>query len=278
MPDLCLLHANCQGEALALLLNAHAPFTRLFRLKHYINYTRETLLPSDLQNCRLFLYQKLDASFGDLASNVLLKRLPKTCQTIQIPNLFFKGYWPFWMRAPERIDFADSVLERLIDIGLPMQEILRIYLSGSHPAFKTVAKIAQESLAQEKAKEKDCPIGCVHLLLQFWREEPLFYTVNHPGPRLIIAVAERLLQLLGLPPLSPACKANFVHPDRDFFLPIHPLVGQALGLNFTGPKVSYEIFGKRLTHAEFIASYLACRKEHVTNLAAFLHGRSEAAS
>ena len=277
MPDLCLLHANCQGEALARLLEAHPPFTRLFRLKHYINYTRETLQPSDLKNCRLFLYQKLGANFGDLASSVLLKRLPKNCQTLQIPNLFFKGYWPFWMRAPERIDFADSVLERLIDIGLPMQEILRIYLSGSHPAFKAVAQVAKESLAQEKAKEKDCPIGCAHLLELFWREEQLFFTVNHPGPRLIIAVAERLLQLLGLPALSPACKANYMHPDGDFFLPIHPLVGQALGLNFTGAEVNYPIFGQRLTHAEFIASYLACRQERVTNLAAFLHGRSEAA-
>ncbi|MCR5815217.1 MAG: hypothetical protein K6G15_12110 [Desulfovibrio sp.] len=274
MPDLCLLHANCQGEALALLLRSHPPFAARFTIKHCLNYTREALAPSDLDNCKLFLYQKLGAHFGDLASDVLLAKLPSACQSLQIPNLFFKGYWPFWIRAPQRIDFADAVLERLIDAGLPAQEIMRIYLSGSHPAFKTVEQTAKESLAQEHSKEVDCQTGCADLLERLWRREALFYTVNHPGPRLIFQVAERLLDLLALPPLSQSLREHYQHPDRDFFLPIHPLVGEILGLAFTGPKMRYEVFGKLMTHTEFVAGYLACRLNHVTNLAAFLHGLS----
>ena len=140
MAELCLVHANCQGEALSRLLSSHPPFARCFTIKHYLNYTREAVPPADLSRAKLFLYQKLGAHFGDLASEVLLTYLSPSCQSIQLPNLFFKGYWPFWISAPERIDFADSVLEWLLDAQLPLNDIVRIYLSGAHPAFQRLAR------------------------------------------------------------------------------------------------------------------------------------------
>ncbi|MBR3663476.1 MAG: hypothetical protein IKN64_02335 [Desulfovibrio sp.] len=274
MAELCLVHANCQGEALSRLLSSHPPFARCFTIKHYLNYTREAVPPADLSRAKLFLYQKLGAHFGDLASEVLLTYLSPSCQSIQLPNLFFKGYWPFWISAPERIDFADSVLEWLLDAQLPPNDIVRIYLSGAHPAFQRLAQTAEASLAREYTKEEGCALGCADLVAALWRTEPLFYTVNHPGTRLIIHVAGQLLQLLGLPPLTEASKAHFVHPDGDFFLPIHPLVGRALHLPFADHQTRYPVFGQMLTHREFVASYLACRLHKVKNLAAFLHGRA----
>ena len=44
------------------------------------------------------------------------------CPRIEIPNLFFKGYWPFWTNAAQGIDFADSLLERLLSQGLAPEE------------------------------------------------------------------------------------------------------------------------------------------------------------
>ena len=42
MPQaLCLLHANCQGEALLPLLQNTPAFARRFAVRHYVNYTQE---------------------------------------------------------------------------------------------------------------------------------------------------------------------------------------------------------------------------------------------
>ena len=271
MTSLCVLQANCQGEVLRLILEQHPGFSRKFHIHLYTNYTRELIPAQDLQTADLFLYQHLGEHWGDLASKKLLSQLKANCQAIQIPNLFFKGYWPFWTNKITAINFANTLLEKLFALGLSTYDILQIYLQGSHPDFGQVKKIARESLAQEKAKDQEGPISYAHLIEEFWQTEQLFYTVNHPAKRLTIYVAERLLELLDLPPLEPSFLNTFEHPESNFQLPIHPIVGSLLGLTFTGKDIRYPIFSNQMTHKEFVIAYLACRLNNESNLAAFCY-------
>ena len=111
---LCLLHANCQGDALRPLLENSPAFASRFRICQYVNYTRQSIAAQDIEHCDLFLYQRLAPKWGDLSTEQMLPRLPQHCQAIEIPNLFFKGYWPHWSRD-EQINFADSLLETLLE-------------------------------------------------------------------------------------------------------------------------------------------------------------------
>ncbi|MBQ7608319.1 MAG: hypothetical protein IJU76_10175 [Desulfovibrionaceae bacterium] len=272
MNDICVLHANCQGEVLKSLLDRSSEFTKKFTIHYYVNYTREAIAPSDIENCSLFLYQNLGPHFGDLSSAVLLSRIPQSCQAIRIPNLFFKGYWPFWMNDVKIIEFADSVLERLIALKLDPQEILRMYLSGAHPAFNTIRETAKSSLAQDLEKLRDTGFSTVQSLFEsLWQKEQLFYTINHPGLRLSVAVANDLLRLLSLPRLNARDLQGFVHPYADFIHPIHPIVGTHLSLPFTGAAVTYPVYGKMMTHKNFVLAYLTCRLLNVSNFAAYLN-------
>ncbi|MBQ7586389.1 MAG: hypothetical protein IJU40_09105, partial [Desulfovibrionaceae bacterium] len=149
MTELCVLHANCQGDVLRKILQDTPSFSQKFHIHLYTNYTKQVLPPKELNQCALFLYQKLDASWGDLASEKLLAQLSPKCQAIQIPNMFFKGYWPFWTNKITEIDFADTLLEKLWGLGLSTQNILKIYLQGMHPDFRSVKKVAWDSLKQE---------------------------------------------------------------------------------------------------------------------------------
>ena len=276
--SLCILHANCQGDALRLLLEATPAFARLFSIRHYRNYACENLAEADLARCSLLLHQYLGPHWGASSTGEVLQRLPGSCRHLELPNLFFKGYWPFWIsRKAGEIDFADSLLERLLAGGLAPADALRLYLRGDAALLGDVAAVAEASIAQEEAKESGKPIRCAHILRERWREEQLFLTVNHPGPELLCHVADCLLRLLGLGPLPTSVRAAFRHPHADFWLPIHPRVGQLLGLPFATWERRYCIFAHQLVHSQYVSAYLACRQHGVTDLLTFLRNLTDQA-
>lgn len=273
---LCLLHANCQGDMLRPLLEAAPAFARRFQIRQYRNYMRESMAQSELDHCALFLYQKLAPKWGPLSTEQILPRLPPSATRVEIPNLFFKGYWPFWQSGGP-ISFADSLLERLLSQG-PPEAALNLYLRGSAALLgdaPALAAAAEDSIRREEAKEADAPVRCAPLLRERWREEQLFLTVNHPGPDLILHVADSLLRLLGMGGLPPSARRAYVHPYDDFWLPIHPGVGHALGLPFASAERRYRVCGLRMTHADYAAAYIACRAHGVADLLAFLRGMSD---
>lgn len=278
MRALCVVHANCQGDVLQGLLEESPAFVKRFVIQKYTNYTREPIPGEVLDKCGLFLYQALGEEWGEFSSKALLARLPSSCQSIRIPNLFFKGYWPFWTSEIKAIDFADTLLEKLFSLKLPPKDILSIYLNGNHPDFYAVPKIARSSLQIEREKDAESLLPCASIIEQFWRDEMLFYTVNHPAKRLMIHVAQSLLSLLGLPPFSEDFCRNYIHPDANFCLPIHPVVGKMLHLRFTGPHVRYTLYNQNLTHTDFVLAYLACRMLNTRNIAAFFHNREGSSS
>ncbi|WP_165071919.1 WcbI family polysaccharide biosynthesis putative acetyltransferase [Desulfovibrio sp. ZJ200] len=271
MPSaLCLLHANCQGDALRPLLENSPAFSRFFRIRQYVNYTRQSIAEADLKQCALFLYQRLAPRWGALSTEQLLPRLSPSCQVVEIPNLFFKGYWPFWTNAIKAVNFADSLLERLLAQGLAPEEVLHLYLRGDPALLGDVAAVAEDSLTREEAKEAHAPIRCASLLRERWRDEQLFITVNHPGKTLLFHVADCLLRLLGLGRLPEDARRTYVHPQEDFWLPIHPALGPLLGLPFAARERRYPVFAARLTHREYTSCYLACRRHGVTDLLSLL--------
>ncbi|MBD5538950.1 MAG: hypothetical protein HDQ94_02985, partial [Desulfovibrio sp.] len=178
---LCILHANCQGDALRPLLENTPAFARLFEIRQLCNYTREEVADKDLAACGLFLHQRLAPRWGEISTDRLLPRLGPGAQAIILPNLFFKGYWPFWTNAFKGIDFADSLLEKLLGANPSPEDALRLYLRGDPALLGDVESVAEDSLAREEAKEADDPIRTAHILRERWREEQLFLTVNHPG-------------------------------------------------------------------------------------------------
>ena len=122
---LCLIHANCQGDELEALLLASPEFRRAYRLERYTNYTREVIPAQSLAECSLFLYQSLGGEWGDLSSETLLTRLPKSASSLRIPGLFFNGCWPLWT-SDSPIDFGDQLLDRLLAENTSKPVILQI--------------------------------------------------------------------------------------------------------------------------------------------------------
>lgn len=255
-----MVHANCQAEPLAELLAFSPAFNEAWDLRHYTNYTREAIPQADLDTCGVFLYQQLGLEWDTVSSEALLARVNKRAATICMPNIFFKGYWPFWT-SKSPIDFGDSLLDKLIDSGAQKPEILKIYYYGNLEKFVDIKSIAHSSLAMEAEKDAHSPLKIYPVLQKLWNRKHLFYTCNHPGKLLLVHMAEEFLKYLGLPPLSVEATNAYLPEYSNFELPIHPQVAKVLNLPFIGEEHKFNIFGRKLTFIQYISRYIDCRQQ-----------------
>ena len=269
--ELCLIHANCQGDFLHSLLAASPAFVRRFEIRKYTNYLKECIPQQDFDRCRIFLYQHLGEKWNDLASDALLARLQPAAWQLQIPNLLFKGYWPLWTNKSS-MDYGDVLIDHLIDSGYSEAEALHIYLRGNLSTKYNLNALLRESLIRERQKEQDAAVvGLTDFIREHWREEQLFLTPNHPGKKLLLTIANAVLAQLGFEELPLSVQRDFEPDYPDFELPIHPQVGTHFKLPFVQEDRFYRIFGRKMTFAQYAACYVHCLSRNMGSFEAFLH-------
>lgn len=264
--ELCILHANCQGDALKQLLEASPDFNAKFTITHLRNYVEKDLEQGLLDASGLFLHQYLVEKWGAISTSQVLKRLPSSTPNLCIPNCCFMGYWPTWADGPQIPGFTDTLLENLLRRNLEQKALLKLYQQASPELVGNVEQIAETSLRTERNKEKHTPIKYVDWIEERWRNQPVFLTFNHPGVPLLVHVAQQILQYLGMAPIPKQFADNFIHPHNEFWLPIHPAFAQRLHLSFANAQTRYPCFGANLTHLEYTLCYLACRANNFSDL------------
>ena len=272
---LAIIHANCQGEPLAAFLG-RAPGLDHMEVRLYTNYVREPVPDEALARCQFFLYQPLGPKWGPLASKTLLSKLPSGTRTLAFPPMFLGAYWPFWgMDRPG--NYPDSLLDRLLDEGLPPAEAVRVYCrSGVVPAHDLEARW-EKSLARERAKEEQTPIRHVDVMLARYQAEMIFNLVNHPGHAMLCWLGRRVLEELGLDEPDGGVERAMPELYPEFRLPVHPMVAERMGLEFAGPGTRYPVYGRELTFEEYALEYAVAKADGVRDFIGFLRMRGEAA-
>lgn len=268
----CVLHANCQGEPLAALLRLCPAFAARYEIRLFTNYTREPVPDTVLASCGLFLYQHLGPQWDELGSEALLAKIPRTAAALCVPNMFFLGYWPLWHNAPG-FDYRDRFLDHLLDRGLSKAEILHLVLRTELTKKYDLQALFDASVERERRREAHTPVKYLDFLLEHFREEMLFRTVNHPGPRLMARAASGVLERLGFEPPDEAALLAGADLHPEFRLPIHPQVAAFLGLAFAGPETRYPAYGRDKTYAQFVEAYVDCRGLGIEDFIGYLHLR-----
>ena len=100
--------------------------------------------------------------------------MPANTQTILIPNFFFKSYWAFWTNKITDIEFADSILERLLQKRLPTEVVLALYLKAPDSLLGDIKAETLASIAREREKEQFSEIEYAGLLEEHWRNISFF--------------------------------------------------------------------------------------------------------
>ncbi|MEG2171997.1 MAG: WcbI family polysaccharide biosynthesis putative acetyltransferase [Desulfovibrionaceae bacterium] len=269
--SLCIIHANCQGDSLHRILASTPAFSRCFSIHKYTNYLEERISSADFAACGLLLYQPLSDKWHEAASSALVARLPLGAQALQIPNMFFKGYWPLWTNKTF-MAYGDVFMEYLAAQTFTPMEILHVCTHADLPRMYPIDEWLQQSINRERDKEVNSVVETVDLVQEFWRSEKLFTTVNHPGSRLLLHVADGVLQALGLGRVPESVRAAFAAQCHDDFeQPVYPQIGAHFGLTFANASTKYAVFGRHMSFAEYCQCYLACRREEISDFAAFMH-------
>jgi hypothetical protein len=268
---LCILHGNCQGETLAALLAASPEFSSTFEVEFYVNFTRPTIPGESLSHCGLFLHQHLGENWGELSSDSLRARLPRSAAVLCYPNMLFKGYWPFWSNRAG-FDYSDTLLDSLLERGIAKTEALHVALKGNLDRMFGLAGLLTDTLSREREKEALCDVPYVDLIEEGFRNERLFQSVNHPRKRLMLHVAQIILARLGLPQLPDGFLKACPELYPDFELPIHPQVAAFHKLNFGGEGWRFNVYGQPMTYTEYIGLYLDCKYAGRGDFIRYLHG------
>jgi len=269
--QLCIVHANCQGPPLLERLKACKPFDEQFECELYTNYIKEPVPTEKLAQCSLFLYQFLDPKWENLASDILLEKLPKSAQHLCIPNMFFKGYWPFWTGAVG-FDYRCTFLDDLLSKNLPTKETAMLYLHSDVGRKFDLMDTVSASIRTERKRERNTPVKYVDVLVANYRKTRLFQTVNHPGKLLLDHVATEVLEQLGFGRMSNDAFDTLDDPFADFEQPINPKVSGHFGWDFATSDTEYQIYGRRMTHARYVANYVMCAQAGIPDFIGYLQG------
>ena len=271
--ELCILHANCQGEPLLERLKTCPDFADRYETRLFTNYVREPVPDKLLCKCSLFLYQFLGPKWDDLASEALLAKLPDTARSLCIPNMFFKGYWPLWS-GRKGFNYRCTLLDEIIALGLPPEETVLLFLRQEIGEKFDLPELMAASLGQEREREAHTPVKYVDLLEANHEKTRLFNTVNHPGPMLMNHAAGEILRQLDLPAPDPALLDGLGDPFPEFKQPLNPKVAAFFGWDFAGKDAEYEVYGRKMTFAQYVANYVMARQANITDFIGFLQGRN----
>jgi len=273
--ELCIVHANCQAEPLIQRLITCPEFSARYDYGLITNFVKEPVTDEILSRCSLFLYQYLGPKWDDLASDVLISKLPDGARSLCIPNLFFKGYWPLWNSKPG-FNYRCSYLDDIIDKGLPAKETAMLFLYSDIAARFDLLEIVKETIEKEREKEKHTPVKYLDLLIDNYRDSRLFNTVNHPGSLLMNHVAKEVLIQLGYTPPPDSVLEAVGEPFPEFEQPINPKIAQFFGWDFGGPDVEFEIYGRKMNYARYVSNYIIAQQAGVTDFISFLQGANVA--
>lgn len=269
---LCIIHGNCQGETLTALLGASPEFMAAYEVEYYVNFTRQAIPSESLARCGLLLHQHLGEEWGDLSSASLRAALGPGARSLCIPNMLFKGYWPFWSSKPG-FDYSDMMLDSLLERGLGKDEAMLVAVRGNLDQMFGLEALLRETLAVERGKERLCDVQYVDIIEERFRKEKLFMSVNHPGRTLMLHAADAVLGKLGMPGLPESYRQAYPEVRYEFELPIHPQVAGFHRLEFVPEGAMYTIYGHPMTYVEYIGLYLDCKLAGRSDFIRYLQGR-----
>jgi len=273
--ELCIVHANCQGEPLIERLMTSPQFAARYHCELYTNFIRQPIPRERLARCALFLYQHLGPEWNELASSALLAALPASAESLCIPNMFHLGYWPLWSGRPG-FDYRCDHLDGFLALGRSPEETVMLFLRSDPVVRYDLSGRVARSIAHERKKEERTPIKYLDLILERSHTVRLFQTINHPGRELMDHAAREVLANLGLAPPDETALASLDEPFQEFELPINPKVARFFGWTFAAPDTKYQIYGRRMSFARYATNYVMAARAGISDFIGYLQGAHSA--
>lgn len=269
------VYANCQGHALAKVLNSSPNFSSEYnyieveQIQNIDTNYLDDIIESVIPQVDLFIYQPISEKYKNnsrYSSKYMVDILKKDCRYISFPSCYFRGYNPeirtlkdennvnvsVPLKKFHNLDHDANIILGFIkkdSVSTIINQIIDDNFYSEQFVEQTLANTFEELSKREKRFFVDIRISL--FILNNFKTERLFHTVNHPTSRLIKFIAESILDIL--------------HIEKDFdkipdflnFLsyPVYTSAQKRLKLEFDSlPK--YGILGELVDLEKIIKQYI----------------------
>lgn len=146
-----------------------------------------------------------------LATKNLTGKLRSDAKIIWVPNTFFDGYFPQYIKNNHdletdkqgyiRFPGGDKYIDEIMELSGMNPDVEKILDTISNENFIPADEIqtrSEKSLNELKNREWICDIKMSDYVEENYRDQQLFYSPNHPIPTVVFELARRVLKYLDI--------------------------------------------------------------------------------
>ena len=171
----------------------------------------------------------------------------RNVRCVRFPYIGGRYYWPYTgarhafhqLRPdlpppPYDDELGNSFLNQMIVENVPEEEALRRYDAAVAAGRSRILRLAELHLERQRDRDAACDMPFADFIAANYQRAALFTTQGHPALPLASKLVESVFLAIGVPftLVDAAVRSLRVSPFPKGELPIHPGVGEALGLGF----------------------------------------------
>jgi len=199
----CVLYGNCQGEYLMKILKKSLNFTTIYKKIEYVanykliekkklKYKNFKLLPSNISNADLFIYQPVNNYHDELATNHIINNvLKKECKVISFPYIYNSAISIFDKKGDYK-----NIFINLLKNGHSLENVL-IKFKNLEIDFNFKNRFTN-TMNILKERESDLDIKVHQYILDNFGKKKLFISEPHPTIHIYYQCIIQIFKILNL--------------------------------------------------------------------------------
>lgn len=210
--DRVVVVGNCQAKALEMMLATNEEFVERFEFVsfppvHEIPVAMVAELHQAIAEATIVVPQRISEDYRDgigLGTETLVA-LSGASTVVRWPSVYWAGYFPdlFYLRDAEGrpvvdgpFDYHDRSILQAFMAGASLDETCELLEDPSHPSDAQVW--AERATVELDERGRDCDVQVTAHIASRFRDELLFFTMNHPTNGMLGFIAERIFELIGI--------------------------------------------------------------------------------
>jgi hypothetical protein len=265
---------NCQAAVLERILLANDAFAERFAFTTFpaVHEIPEATVPElhdAVAEATVLVVQRIDEGYRDGVGlgTETLARIAGSATVIRWPSVFWAGYFPelcYLRDATGRpvtdgpFDLHDRTIVEAFADGVDVAGACALLAEPERPSSAPAHASAATAELARRGEGLDVHVDA--FIAERFRDELLFFTMNHPTHRVLGHVADQITRLLGLPGGADLSRFRDQMLGTTFY-PLHANHVRALGLHF-GPScvagsAPFLIRGVACEAADVVAAFYA---------------------
>ena len=204
---------NCQAGALELMLRTNDAFTDRFELVSFppVHEIPATMVPDlhrAVASAAVVIPQRIEESYrnGIGLGTETLAAIAGSATVVRWPSVFWAGYFPdlFYLRDAAgrpvvggQFEYHDRLILQAYVAGIDVADVCSLLADPQRPSDAPAWEA--NATAELDLRGQGCDIQVASFIASRFRDELLFFTMNHPANVLLGFIAQQITELLGIP-------------------------------------------------------------------------------